>query len=547
MSLLRHNKRLRELWTVCAKHRLDLHLPDSPEFTALKRLIRSNPASIGKGFEPLGVKLAFEQMGTLFLKLGQLLSTRSDLLPPNIISQLSLLQDRVIPFDVAIAKTIIESPKTGFGKPIDELFARFDDKPLAAASIAQVHTGSLIDGREIVIKVVRPDIEHQIVSDFEILRQVGKFISDRSEPARAVHLIDIIEDYRQVILGELDLEVEAKNATKMRNNFLNSPLIYVPEVYLSAKRVMVSERIFGVPISDNETFERLNYDKGQLAEKGLTIFFTQVFEHNFFHADMHPGNIFVETLPNGGAVKNPRYIGLDCAIMGELSEYDRLTVARMLLSVMNENFSALVDIIAEAGWIPPSADRHALIRDMTRTVSPMVSKPMSEIDFAGVLYSILDVARRHQMSIPSKLVLLLKTLVHTEGLGRDLYPELDIWKLAKPILTKWVRTQIDPTKNLQTIIDELPETLLASTQTPRLAFEALQSLAMLGARQDTLIRETQNLRQDLLNQKRYDWLALTAIGLCIFMAVWVWLVVSAYLVPLFVLVAVWIVLWRIMG
>lgn len=545
MSLLRHNQRLRQIWAIAAKNRLDLHLPDAPEWEKIKRLIRLHPASVRRVFAPLGIKYAFEEMGTLFVKLGQLLSTRSDLLPPNIISQLALLQDQVTPFDAHTAKTIIQDPKVGLGKSIDALFMRFDETPLAAASIAQVHTGALHDGKEVIIKVVRPDIETKIIQDFAILRQLAQFIQDRNEAARAIHLVDIVEDYRQVILGELDLSIEAKNAMQMRRNFLGSDLIYVPETYQYAKKVIVAERIFGVPISDHATFDKLHYSKAELAEKGLVIFFTQVFDHNFFHADMHPGNIFVETLPSGGAVQNPRYIGLDCAIMGELSAYDRLTVARMLLAVMNENFTALVDIISEAGWIPPSADRHALMRDMTRTVSPMIAKPMSEIDFAGVLYGILDVARRHQMSIPSKLVLLLKTLVHVEGLGRDLYPDLDIWKLAKPILTDWVRVQIDPQKNLQRLLDQLPETLLASTQTPRLAFESLQSLAMLGARQDALIKETQKLRQDLLNQKRHDWLAASGLLLCVWMAVWVWVAISIWLVPLFVVVAGLIVIWRI--
>lgn len=547
MSLLRHNKRLRELWAITARHRLDLHLPDTSEFAKLKQLIRLNPASIGQDFNPLGVKFAFEEMGTLFLKLGQLLSTRSDLLPPNIITQLALLQDKVAPFDSSLAKSIIQDSHVGLGQPIDGLFARFDDNPLAAASIAQVHTACLPDGREVVVKVVRPNIAKQIVADFEILRHVAGFVSARVEQARAIHLIDIVEDYRKIILDELDLTIEAMNATKMRNNFLGSPLIYVPEVYQSGKSVMVAERIFGVPISDGATFERLNYDKAELAEKGLTIFFKQVFEHNFFHADMHPGNIFVETLPDGGAVDSPRYIGLDCAIMGELSEYDRLTVARMLLSVMNENYTALTDIIAEAGWIPPSADRFMLMREMARTVSPMVSKPMNEIDFAGVLLRVLEVARRHQMSIPPKLVLLLKTLVHVEGLGRELYPALDIWQLAKPILTKWVKEQIDPARNLQVLMDELPQTLLTSTQAPRLAFEGLQSLANLGARQDRLIKEVENLRQDLLNQKRYDWLAICGVLLSFVMAVWAWAVISPYLVPVFVLMAVGVMVWRVMS
>lgn len=543
--LIAHRKRLLNLYRICAKYRLDTHLPldDMPELAPLARLIRLHPASFGKSHEPLGIKFAFEEMGTLFLKLGQLLSTRSDLLPPDIIAQLSLLQDKVAPFDVAVLKQQIQNPKTGLGKSVDELFVRFDNKPLAAASIAQVHTACLPDGREVVVKVVRPDIKPIIIKDFELLRELASWLSARLESARAIHIINIVEDYRQIMLNELDLTLEAANATKMRNNFLNSPLIYVPEVYMANKSVMVSERIFGVPISQTDKFDALGYDRALLAKNGLTIFFTQVFRDNFFHADMHPGNIFVETLPNGQAVAKPRYLGLDCAIMGELAKDDQLVVARLLLSVMNGNYTTLVDIISQAGWIPPSADKHALIQDMARTVSPMVSKPMSELDFAGILFEILSIARRHQMSIPPQLMLLLKTLVHVEGLGRELYPDLDIWSLAKPILTAWVKEQLDPLKHLETLHNTLPEHLLSASELPKFAIQSIQSLATLGARQDKNLRELQALRADFLNQKRHDWVAfggffgLIAIGLTV--PVW-WVGV------MFHLMAMGFVLWRVL-
>lgn len=543
--LIAHRKRLLNLYRICAKYRLDTHLPldDMPELAPLARLIRLHPASFGKSHEPLGIKFAFEEMGTLFLKLGQLLSTRSDLLPPDIIAQLSLLQDKVAPFDVAVLKQQIQDPKTGLGKSVDELFVRFDNKPLAAASIAQVHTACLPDGREVVVKVVRPDIKPIIIKDFELLRELASWLSARLESARAIHIINIVEDYRQIMLNELDLTLEAANATKMRNNFLNSPLIYVPEVYMANQSVMVSERIFGVPISQTDKFDALGYDRALLAKNGLTIFFTQVFRDNFFHADMHPGNIFVETLPNGQAVAKPRYLGLDCAIMGELAKDDQLVVARLLLSVMNGNYATLVDIISQAGWIPPSADKHALIQDMARTVSPMVSKPMSELDFAGILFEILSIARRHQMSIPPQLMLLLKTLVHVEGLGRELYPDLDIWSLAKPILTTWVKEQLDPLKHLEALHNTLPEHLLSASELPKFAIQSIQSLATLGARQDKNLRELQALRADFLNQKRHDWVAfggffgLIAIGLTV--PVW-WVGV------MFHLMAMGLVLWRVL-
>ncbi|MPW70504.1 AarF/UbiB family protein [Moraxella catarrhalis] len=544
--LITHRKRLLSLYRIAAKYRLDTHFADVPEFAPIARLLRVHPASFGRSHQPLGVKLALEEMGTLFLKLGQLLSTRSDLLPPQIIAQLSLLQDKVAPFDAKIAIATIEHAKYGLGQPIEDIFARFDEMPLAAASVAQVHTAALHDGREVVVKVVRPNIKQGIIADFELLRQMAAWASARLEAARAIHLIDVVEDYRQIMLNELDLTLEAANSTKMRHNFTDSRLIYVPEVYMSAKQVMVSERIFGVPISQTDLFDALGYDRAALAKKGLTIFFTQVFRDNFFHADMHPGNIFVETMPDGRAVAEPRYIGLDCAIMGELSKEDQLIVARMLLSVMNANYTALVDIIWQAGWIPPSADKYALMRDMSRTVSPMVLKPIHEIDFAGVLFEILSIARRHRMSIPPQLMLLLKTLVHVEGLGRELYPELDIWSLAKPILTAWVKSQLDPIKNIQELQARLPEVLLSTTDLPKLLNQSLQSLATLGAHQDALLHEIQSLRADGLNERRHDWIALAGFILMLGMAWWSVLAIHLYLAPIFFILAIGVILWRVL-
>ncbi len=550
--LLSHRKRLLQLWRIAASYRIDTHfsIEDAPQLQPLARLIRTHPAAWGKKHQPNAIKYAMEDMGTLFLKLGQLLSTRRDLVPPNIIEQLVQLQDKVKSFDPAIAIAQIQDPKQGLGQSIETLFARFDVKPLAAASIAQVHTAALHDGREVVVKVVRPDIRMTIISDFELLRELASWVSARVEAARAVHIVDLVEDYRQVMLNELDLTLEADNTILMRNNFLESALMYVPEVYAAAKNVLVMERIQGVPISQIEVFDELGYDRAILAQKGLTIFFTQVFRDNFFHADMHPGNVFVET-PLVGALDDegqparlgyePRYIGLDCAIMGTLSKDDQLIVARMLLAVMNNNFTAVVDIVSRAGWIPPGADKHALQRDMSRTVGPMLQKSINEIDFAGVLMQILDIARRHHMSIPPQLMLLLKTLVHVEGLGRELYPELDIWSLAKPILSGWIKEQLDPVRNLQQLRQQLPEILLSATDIPKLLDQGLQSLASQGSRQDNQLREIQQIRADMLNDRRRDWIALAGFGISIAIATQIF-----WLAPIFYILAVLVVVWRIL-
>lgn len=553
--LLNHRKRLLELWGIAAQYRLDSHLPidEMPQLEPVARLIAMHPAAWFAKTNPEGVRLALQDMGTLFLKLGQLLSTRRDLVTPDIIAQLVHLQDRVKPFDVQVAKAQIEKPTKdgGLGQSIESLFARFDETPLAAASIAQVHTARTQDGREVVVKIVRPTIREQILSDFELLRDMANWASARIEAARAVHIIDVVEDYRQVMLNELDLTLEAMNTTQMRNNFLGSSLMYVPEVYDASKNVMIMERIIGVPISQTQVFDELGYDRAKLAEKGLTIFFTQLFRDNFFHADMHPGNVFVETLPIGTENPNPRYIALDCSIVGELSKADQLLVARLLLSVMNNNFTGLVDIIARAGWIPPTTDRFALMRDMRRTVSPMISKPINEIDFAGVLMSILDIARRYHLDIPPQLMLLLKTLVHVEGLGRDLYPDLDIWSLAKPILTGWVKEQFDPMQKMGDIRRQLPELLLSLNDLPNLLDNSMQSLANLGGHQDQQLREIQQIRADMLKSRQQDWLAMLGFFGSLFIAqmlashaMWQ---VSSWLAPIFYIIAVLFVLWRLLG
>lgn len=553
--LLQYRKRLFELWRIAAYYRLDTHLPvtQAPQLQPIARLIAMHPVAWFAKPNPNGVKLALEDMGTLFLKLGQLLSTRRDLVAPEIIEQLVQLQDKVKPFDVSLAKAQIECPLAdgGLGQSVATLFARFDDKPLAAGSIAQVHTARLHDGREVVVKVVRPQIREQIVADFELLRELANWATARIEAARAVHARELVEDYRQVMLAELDLTLEAANTTQMRNNFLGSSLMYVPEVYAVGKNVMVMERIEGVPISRTEVFDALGYDRAALAEKGLTIFFTQVLRDNFFHADMHPGNVFVETLPAGTPHPNPRYIALDCSIVGELSRQDQLLVARLLLAVMNGNFTMLVDIIARAGWIPPTTDRHALMRDMRRTVSPMIAKPINEIDFAGVLMQVLDIARRYHLDIPPQLMLLLKTLVHVEGLGRDLYPELDIWSLAKPILTEWVKQQFDPVQKINEVRQNLPELLLAVNDLPALLDNSLQGLSRLGGQQDRQLREIQQLRADMLKSRQQDWLAVLGfVGLLVLAnlvanhSIWQ---ISSWLTPLLYIAAAACVLWRLLS
>ncbi len=535
--MIPHVSRLLELWRIAAHYRLDTLFPaeELPEKARhVLSLIRLHPAawSSRERKNPLKLKNAVEEMGPLAIKLGQLLSTRRDLIAPELLEQLVLLQDRVKPFDNAVAKMRIQQ---SLKADVNTLFARFDEQPLAAASIAQVHTAALHDGREVVVKVTRPNIRQQILQDFEILAWLGAALEKRLEAARALHLSEIIQNYRQIILNELDLTLEADNTRRMRHNFTGSSMMYVPEVYMDSKEVMVAERIVGVPISDIATFDRMGMNRADLAEKGLTIFFTQVFRDNFFHADMHPGNVFVETLnPN-----NPRFIALDCAIMGELSKHDQMTVARMLLAVMNSNFMQLILVVHQAGWIPPGTDQDALAREMRRTVGPMVSKPMHELDFAGILIQVMDIARRFHLEIPPQLMLLLKTLVHVEGLGTDLYPELDIWKLAKPILTDWIKANVNPVKNIKELSQQLPDLLLGAQDLPSLMIDSLNGLKNQSAWHSKQLHELQSMRLQMEHQQKRSWMFGSLMAIVLSIAIIAPWYISALLIALASVLAIW--------
>jgi ubiquinone biosynthesis protein len=535
--MIPHVSRLLELWRIAAHYRLDTLFPaeELPEKARhVLAFIRMHPAawSSKERKNPLKLKQALEDMGPLAIKLGQLLSTRRDLIPPEVLAQLVLLQDRVKPFSTDVAKTRIQQ---SLKADIATLFSRFDEQPLAAASIAQVHTAALHDGREVVVKVTRPDIRSQILQDFEILEWLGATLEKRLEAARALHLSEIIQDYRQIILNELDLTLEADNTRRMRHYFTGSSMMYVPEVYMDSKEVMVAERITGVPISDTATFDRMGMDRKDLSEKGLTIFFTQVFRDNFFHADMHPGNVFVETINPS----NPRFIALDCAIMGELSKHDQMTVARMLLAVMNSDFMQLIQIVHQAGWIPPGTDQDALAREMRRTVGPMVSKPMHELDFAGILIQVMDIARRFHLEIPPQLMLLLKTLVHVEGLGTDLYPELDIWSLAKPILTDWIKAQMNPQKNLKELGQKIPDLLLGAQDFPTLLVDSLNGLKNQSAWNAKQLNELQSLRLQMEHQQKRSWIFGSLMAIFLSIAIITPWFVSVILIVLASVLAVW--------
>ena len=402
---------------------------------------RRSPQSRGER-----LRLALEELGPIFVKFGQALSTRRDLLPTDIADELARLQDRVPPFPGALARAAIER---AWGVPLETRLAHFEEAPLAAASIAQVHAAQLPNGREVIVKVLRPDMKSMIALDIEVLYALATLAQRWWTESRRLKPLEIVREYEQTILDELDLLREAANASQIRRNFAGSPLLYVPEVYWDYCRtdVMVMERIRGIPIGDLEQLRAAGTDLRRLAENGVEIFFTQVFRHNFFHADMHPGNIFVLTADPA----QPRYAAVDFGIVGTLSLRDQRYLAENFLAVFDRDYRRVALLHIQSGWVPSTA-RVEQMESAVRTIcEPIFDRPLKEISFGTVLLRLFEALRRFDGQIQPQLLLLQKTLLNVEGLGRQLYPELDIWQTASPVLRRWMRERMSP----RTVLREL--------------------------------------------------------------------------------------------
>ncbi|HEU0224326.1 MAG TPA: ubiquinone biosynthesis regulatory protein kinase UbiB [Steroidobacteraceae bacterium] len=398
------------------------------------------------------LRRALEELGPIFVKFGQLVSTRRDLLPPDLADELAKLQDRVPPFPGATAKARIEQ---ALGWPVTELFGEFEEEPLAAASIAQVHAARLRDGREVVVKVLRPGMRAIIGRDLEVLHTLAGLAEDYWPGSRRLHPREVVVEYEKTILNELDLMREAGNASQLKRNFAGNPMLHVPEVHwdLCRQEVMVMERIRGVPISEVARLKELGTDIPKLAENGVTIFFTQVFSHNFFHADMHPGNIFVDVSDPA----NPRYAAVDFGIVGTLDPRDQLYIAGNFLAFFEHDYRKVAVLHLESGWVP-AGTRVDELESAVRTVcEPVFNKPLKDISFGVVLLHLFEVARRYDMQVQPQLILLQKTLLNIEGLGRQLYPELDLWKTALPILRAWMRERSGPRSLFRSLRSHWPD------------------------------------------------------------------------------------------
>lgn len=443
------------------------------------------PASwLGTPDAPRGERLrhALEDLGPVFVKFGQALSTRRDLLPADIADELAKLQDTVAPFPAEQSIAIIER---ALGEPVDALFKRFDRIPLASASVAQVHSAQLPDGREAVVKVIRPGIEHIIEQDIALLRLGARALERFHADGWRLNPQEVVNDYRITILDELDLLREAANTSQLRRNFENGELLYVPEVYWDWTRqtVLTVERIHGTPISDIARLIEQGVDMEKLAERGVRIFFTQVFRDNFFHADMHPGNIFVDTRNP----QDPRYIGIDCAIIGTLSEADQYYLARNLLAIFQRDYRLVAELHVECGWVPADTPIGAFESAIRSVCEPVFEKPLGEISFAQLLVYLFQTARRFDMEVQPSLVLLQKTLLHIEGLGRELYPELDLWATAQPFLEDWLRQRYSPAHIAERLKRQAPGWL---EQLPLLPGHLMAALEAVSASAQTL-REQQ--------------------------------------------------------
>lgn len=414
------------------------------------------------------LRLALEELGPIFVKFGQAVSTRRDLLPPDIADELAKLQDRVPPFPGSVARQMIER---AYGKPLSEVFASFDETPLAAASIAQVHVARLLDGREVVVKVLRPGMRAVIERDLEVLYALAGLAERYWSEGRRLRPREVVAEYEKTVLDELDLMREAANAAQLKRNFAGSDMLYVPEVYWDYCRVdvMVMERIHGVPISHIDRLKAAGTDIRRLAENGVKIFFTQVFRHNFFHADMHPGNIFVLV----DDPQRPRYAAVDFGIVGTLDPRDQHYLAENFLAVFDRDYRRVAMLHVQSGWVPPGT-RVDEMESAVRTVcEPIFDKPLKDISFGNILLRLFEISRRFNMVVQPQLILLQKTLLNVEGLGRQLYPDLDIWQTASPILREWMRERVSVRQLLRNLRDQLPELVEASRSLPPLLKGAL--------------------------------------------------------------------------
>lgn len=450
--------------------------------------------------KPLGerLRLALQELGPVWIKFGQMMSTRRDLFPPAIADQLALLQDRVAPFDGALARKHIE---IAMGGPLETWFDDFEQEALASASIAQVHTARLKEnGQEIVLKVIRPDILPIIKADVRLMYRLAGWVPKLLPDGRRLRPREVVREYEKTLLDELNLLREAANAIQLRRNFEDSPMLYIPEVYSDYCResVLVMERIYGIPVSDIAALEDQGTNMKLLAERGVQVFFTQVFRDSFFHADMHPGNIFVSyEHPH-----DPLYIGIDCGIVGSLNKADKRYLAENFIAFFNRDYRRVAELHVDSGWVPRDTNVEDFEFAIRTVCEPIFEKPLAEISFGHVLLNLFNTARRFNMEVQPQLVLLQKTLLYVEGLGRQLYPQLDLWTTAKPFLESWLRDQVGLPAVIRALKEKAPFWAEKFPELPELVYDSLQQHKLLQQSVDKLTTQMQG-QQQRQGQSRY--------------------------------------------
>jgi len=465
---------------------------------------RKNPDS-----RAVRLRRTLEDLGPIFVKFGQILSTRRDLLPEDIADELAKLQDQVPPFDNQVAIAIIEK---AYGTSVSIAFKSFQTEPLASASIAQVHVAELHDGSEVVVKVLRPGIEKIIKRDVALLYTLAHLAQRYWAHGRRLRPVDVVSEYEKTIYDELDLMREAASASQLRRNFNASDILYVPEIYwdLTTRNVMVMERIHGTPVSDIPKLIQHGIDLQKLAEQGVEIFFTQVFRDSFFHADMHPGNIFVSD--------EGQYIAIDFGIMGTLSREDQHYLAGNFLAFFRRDYHRVAVLHVESGWVPADTRIDEFEAAIRTVCEPIFERPLKDISFGHLLLRLFQTAQRFNMEVQPQLVLLQKTLLNIEGLGRQLYPELDLWKTAKPYLERWMDEQIGVRALFKGVKDNAPQWAEILPEIPNLIHAALKNSQQNKGETSTLLQEAKQLRAEMRDANRRLYWAITG-GSCLISSV----------------------------
>ncbi len=469
---LRQFARALKVSAILVRYRLDELLQEAHLFRAMQVarlftvLSRARVADLPRGER---LRLALQEMGPVFVKFGQILSTRRDLLPPDIAEELTLLQDRVPPFPGEEAQAIVEH---ALGDKVENLFAAFDREPLASASIAQVHAATLPDRSEVVVKVVRPGVEKQLRRDIDLLLYLASLLERYWDGSERVRPRDIVEEFETYVFDELDMQREAANASALRRNFDDSGELYIPEVYwpYCKDRVLVMERVSGIPVNDIEALQAAGVDLPKLARRGIKVFYTQVFRDNLFHADMHPGNIFVD-------VSNPAdasFIAMDFGIVASLTPKDLHYIAENFVALFNRDYFRVAKLHVDAGWVPPETRLDELEAAVRSVGEPNFTRPINEISFGKLLMKLFQVARRFNLQIQPQLIMLQKTLLNIEGLGRQLHPDLDIWAVAKPELESIMREKHGFDQTARRLADRMPGWIGKAPEMPGLVHEFLR-------------------------------------------------------------------------